>query len=133
MSEENVEIVRRAYSTFTKTLELPFDGVADEAELDGTGATPDVGVVSDRAAAAKAMRSYAEMFESYSVTLEEVIHASDNLVVTAVMDGGRIKGSPNEVRNRFFHVFTFRDGLIVRFSAHTSKREALQAAGLNGD
>ena len=77
------------------------------------------------------MRAYAETFESYSITLEQVIHASDDLVVTAVVDGGRIKGGTNEVRNRFFHVFTFRDGLMVRLSSHTSKGEALEAAGLS--
>ncbi len=32
--------------------------------------------------------------------------------------------------NRFFHVWTFGDGKIVRLSLHTDKNQALEAAGL---
>lgn len=128
---ENVEIVKRVYAAFSETLELPLDLVANDAELDATGAMPDVGVVSDRETAAAAMRAYAEMFEAYSITLEEVIYASNDRVVTVVRDGGRIKGGISEVHNRFFHCFSFRDGQIVRFSAHTERSPALGAAGLS--
>ena len=57
-------------------------------------------------------------------------HADEEQVVTCVRDGGRIKGSDAEVWNRFFHVWTFGDGKIVRLSIHTDKNRALEAAGL---
>jgi len=60
-----------------------------------------------------------------------VIHADDERVVTAVRDGGRLAGSDGEVWNRFFHVWTFRDGRIIRRSSHTERRQALEAAGLS--
>ena len=131
MSQENVETVKRAYAEFNRTLDLPFQFAASDAVIDGTGATPDVGVISDRETAAKAMRAYAEMFESYSITLEEVIHTSEDHVVTAVRDEGRIKGTASEVRNQFFHCITFRDGLVARFLSHTNRAQALEAAGLS--
>ena len=73
---------------------------------------------------------YADTFERFHVELEEVIHADEEHVVTAVRDGGLVKGSTAEVWNRFFHVFTFRHGKIARWSTHTERSQALEAVGL---
>jgi len=43
---------------------------------------------------------------------------------------GRLKGSDSEAWNRFFYVWTFRHGRIVRRSSHTDENQALEAAGL---
>ena len=51
-------------------------------------------------------------------------------VVTVVRDGGRLKGSDAEVWNRFFHVWAFRSGKVLRLSVHTDRDRALEAAGL---
>jgi hypothetical protein len=50
------------------------------------------------------MLTYWTMFENFHVEVEEVIHADERQVVTAVRDGGQMKGSDAEVWNRFFHV-----------------------------
>ena len=44
---------------------------------------------------------------------------------------GRVKGSESEVSERFFQVWTMRDGKITRFREYKTKREALEAAGLS--
>jgi ketosteroid isomerase-like protein len=77
------------------------------------------------------MRPYWETFEAFHVEIEEVIHADEVQVVDLVRDGGRMKGSDAEVWNRFFHVWTFRDGKVVRVSIHTDRSSALEAAGLS--
>jgi ketosteroid isomerase-like protein len=59
-----------------------------------------------------------------------VIHADERHVVTAVRDGGRLKGSDAEVWNDFFHIWTFRDGKITRRSSHSERSQALRTAGL---
>jgi ketosteroid isomerase-like protein len=59
-----------------------------------------------------------------------LIHVDERRVVTAVRDGGRMKGSDAEVWNRFFHVWTFAEGKIIRLSIHTDRDRALEAAGL---
>jgi ketosteroid isomerase-like protein len=59
-----------------------------------------------------------------------VIHVDDEHVVTSVHDCGRMRGSDSEVRAHFFHVWTFRDGKVVRFSGHFDRNRALEAAGL---
>lgn len=81
-------------------------------------------------AAQEAFLTYWETFDGFHVEIEEVIHADEERVVTAVRDGGRLKGSEAEVWNRFFHVYAFRERKIVRLSIHTDKDRALEAARL---
>jgi ketosteroid isomerase-like protein len=59
-----------------------------------------------------------------------VIHADEGRVVNVVRAGGRMRGTDAEVWNRFFHVWTFRDGRIVRLSIHADRNRAVEAAGL---
>ena len=128
MSQENVEIVRRIFHEATARLAFPrelFD--ADyEADLTDVGA----GVLQGYEASQDVLAPYWQTFEDFHIDVEEVIHADEGQVVTAVRDGGRIRGSDAEVWNRFFHVWTFGDGKIVRLSIHTDKNRALEAAGL---
>ena len=71
-------------------------------------------------------RQYATSFDGFRVDLEEVIHADDERVVVELRDGGRMKGSDAEIWNRYFDVWTFRDGKAVRMSAHTDRARALE-------
>ncbi|HEV7364153.1 MAG TPA: hypothetical protein VGN71_07135, partial [Solirubrobacteraceae bacterium] len=66
----------------------------------------------------------------FHVDVEEVIHADQERVITAVRDGGHMKASDTEVWNRFFHPYTFDQGKVVRLSIHTDRKRALEAAGL---
>jgi SnoaL-like domain len=75
------------------------------------------------------VREYAAAFENWQIRPEEIVDAGDH-VFAAVRDGGRIKGAKTEIFNRFFHVFTFRDSKVVRFSSYLDRDEALEAAGL---
>jgi hypothetical protein len=59
-----------------------------------------------------------------------VIHSDQERVVTAIRDGGLIKGTDAEIWNRFFHVWTLSGGKLVRLSIHTDWSRALEAAGL---
>jgi ketosteroid isomerase-like protein len=132
VSKENVEIVHRGYEHVTTDLDMPPNLFDADVEVDsrdvGAG---NFGVIRGLNAAHAALLEYWEMFDDFRVEPEEVIHADEEQVVTAVRDGGRIKGSGAEVWNRFFHVWTLRDGKIVRLSIHTDRDRALGAAGLS--
>jgi ketosteroid isomerase-like protein len=130
MSQENVEIVRRVYREVSSHGRAPAEVFDPEYALDLTDAKPDLGVLQGFEAAEGALREYWETFEKFRVDLQEIIHADEQRVVTAVRDGGRLKGSDAEVWNRFFHVWTFRNGKIVRRSSHADRPQALEAAGL---
>jgi ketosteroid isomerase-like protein len=77
------------------------------------------------------VRDYWQMFEDFHIELQDVLHADEDLVVTAVRDGGRMRGSDADVWNDLFHIWTFRDGKVVRISSHADKNRAIQAAGLS--
>ncbi len=62
-------------------------------EFDVSDVMPDMGTTHGAAEAEPLFKSYSEMFEDFSVTFEEVVAAEHDRVVTAVRDGGRIKGS----------------------------------------
>jgi ketosteroid isomerase-like protein len=131
MSQHNVEIVRRLYEEISERLDVspdPFDPdfVMDMSEI------ADIGVHRGLPAAREVFRQYATTFDDFHVDIEEVIHADDERVVVKLRDGGRVRGSDAEVWNRYFDVWTFRDGRAVRMSAHTDRARALEAAGLPG-
>ena len=130
MSEKNVETVRRVYEGVNTHLETPPELFDPEYEFDNTELWPDIAEVLGFDAAQDAMREYWETFEAYHVEIEEVIYADDERVVDLVRDGGRMRGTDTEVMNRFFHVWTLRDGRIVRLSVHTDRTRSLEAAGL---
>ena len=121
MSEKNVETVRRVYEGVNARLEVPRELFDPDYEFDNTELWPDIGEVLGFDAAQEAMREYWETFEAYHVEIEEVIYADEGRVVDVVRDGGRMRGTDAEVWNRFFHVWTLRDGRIVRLSIHTDR------------
>ena len=75
------------------------------------------------------MREYWETFEAYHVEIDEVIYADEGRVVDVVRDGGRMRGTDAEVWNRFFHVWTFADGRIVRLSIPPTGTEPSKPLG----
>jgi ketosteroid isomerase-like protein len=131
MSDENVETVRRVYEGVNARLEVPRELFEPDYEFDNTELWPDVAEVLGFEAAQTAMREYWKTFEAYRVEIEEVIYADDGRVVDLVRDGGRMRGTDAEVWNHFLHVWTLRDGRIVRLSVHTDRNRALEAAGLS--
>ncbi len=131
MSHENVEIVRGFYERVNAGVEDPPELFGPDYEFDATDVAPAMGIVQGREAVEQALHDYWDMFEGFQVELKEVLHADQEHVVTAVQDGGRMKGSDAQVWNRLFHVWTFRDGKVVRVSSHNERSRALEAAGLS--
>jgi hypothetical protein len=99
MSRENVDAVRRTYEKFAATHEPLWEILTDDAIMDARDASPDFLGISSRDEATTAFREYVDTFERYDVELEEIIHADDTRVVTAVRDGGRIRGSDADTAN----------------------------------
>src|ERR1700709_1341702 len=131
MSQENVDAVRRGYELLNARLELSQELFAPDYELDVTDASPDfVEAIRGVEATQKMFREYWGTFEDFHVDVEEVIHADQERVITAVRDGGHMKASDTEGWKRFFHVYTFDQGKVVRLSIHTDRKRALEARAL---
>jgi ketosteroid isomerase-like protein len=99
-SRENVELVRRAYEAF------------NPGDLDG--------MIAD----------LAPTFEYVpSVEIRELVDAGDQALASLTLPG-RGKRSGVEVRWDVWHVWTLKDGKVVRGQGFTRSDDALEAAGL---
>ncbi len=135
MSQENLQIVRREYERINADYKAEDkeerEAFGPDYEFDARDVAAGMGIIRGYDAVRDALHDYWDMFEDFHIDLKEVLHTDENRVVTAVRDGGRMKGSDAEVWNDLFHVWTFRDGKVVRVSSHNDKNRALEAAGLS--
>jgi ketosteroid isomerase-like protein len=128
MSQENVEIVRRAFA-------YEIYGVGDRAEAEAIF-DPDVvmnpvdeGPYYGLDAMRNDFERWASVWEELRVTVEEIIDAGDQVVLVARHEGRGGK-SGVEVNARFYEVYTLREGKVWRVDEFNERAEALEAVGL---
>jgi ketosteroid isomerase-like protein len=129
MSQENVEIVRRAFA-------FEIYGVGDRADaekifdpsvvINPTEEGPSYGLDAIR----DNFEHWKGAWEELEVTVEELIDAGDRVFVTA-HHRGRGRGSGVQVDTRLYTVYTLRDGKVLRTDEYADRAEALEAAGLS--
>jgi hypothetical protein len=68
-------------------------------------------------------------WENFEVSLEEVLHDGDDLLVVTERLRGRDRGRGDEVEIRIYAVYWF-EGEKVRRRATSTRKAALEAAGL---
>jgi ketosteroid isomerase-like protein len=131
MSEENLEIVRRAFAAYDQG---GIDAAVEFWHPDINwrameGALDDIGVFQGHDAMRRYYGQWEETFDDNRFEIEELIDAGDQVV--AVLRGiGRMKGSDAEVEMRYATVLAFRDGKICRGREYATREEAREAAGL---
>jgi ketosteroid isomerase-like protein len=134
MSQENVEIVRRGYAMYESG---DVQGAArlfsEEAELADTGGLGIAGTAAGTRYGPegflRANQEVLEAFDDYRVEAEEFIDAGDAVVVL-VRISGRGKASAASLEMRLAHLWTLRNGEVIRGEVYRSRGEAIQAAGL---
>ena len=129
MSQENVEIVQRAFDAFhsrdtdrAEALATIDPNVVYSPVEDG----PSYGLNAIR----DQFKRWESSWEGLVETAEEFIDAGDRVVVTALYRG-RGRGSGVPIEARFYAVYTLRDSRVVRVDEFTDRAEALEAAGLS--
>jgi ketosteroid isomerase-like protein len=134
MSDENVEIVRRATEEFSRG---GTDAVIDtfwvpEIVWDMTPThIPGFGVYTgyDEVRAFMAEWFSAFEFDDWEMEIEELFDRGDR-VVSILSQRGHGTSSGAEVSVEFAQVFTLRAGKIVRIDNYLDRPKALEAAGL---
>jgi ketosteroid isomerase-like protein len=132
MSQENVEIVRRAAEFWTDRDFSPMAEIFDPeivVDLSRNVFNPDVyrGYEGVR----RWVEVVDEMWDEFEAKIEETIDAGDR-VFSAARITGKGRGSGVEVSMRTFGVFTVRNGRLVRYvGGYRDRGEALEAAGLS--
>ena len=135
MSEENVEIVRRALDLLRDSYN---SGVATDALLelcapdirvDGTRRVFNPDVYEGEAGVRRSIREIFDVWEDFHQINERFIDLGDRVVVLQTI-GGRGRASRAQVQQRGALIWTVRDGLVRHIEIFGDQREALQAAGL---
>jgi len=128
MSEENVDLVRRALNGGVQL----FWEMLDEHVVWDLRDRPLVDfddIYVGREAVIRASRHYWGTWEEYSLEAEELIDAGTGVVVV-VRERGRGKGSGASFDDRWAQVWTFSRGRIVRWELFNDRATALEAAGV---
>jgi uncharacterized protein len=133
MSQENVEIVRRAFEAFNRgDLDGAVSDAAPDIEYIASGAIPGATGVYRGPEGFKRFAGWLrEEFDDARIEVNDLIEARDQ-VVASVTNRGRGKRSGAETSWKLWTLWTLRDGEIVRGQGFTSREEALEAAGLEG-
>ena len=132
MSRENVEVVRRLYEAFNHGgLDAVTALTHPEIEFVPPPIWPDSPRLQGVESIQEMARQWIETFDDFRINAERFIDPGEDCVVAFVRDQGRVKGSGAEIDNRFIHVWTLRDGQIIRWESYTDEGEALEAAGLS--
>jgi ketosteroid isomerase-like protein len=132
MSQENVEIVRRASRfwierDFSQMPELLDPEVV--IDLSRNVFNPDVYRGYD--GVKRYVQAVDEMWDKFEARIEEVIDAGDT-VVTATRISGVGRGSGVQADMQLFQVVTLRDGRVLQVTGgYRDRAEALEAAGLS--
>jgi ketosteroid isomerase-like protein len=129
MSQENVEIIRRAFDAYERgdVAAMLKDAHPDQVTY---RADPDGATYHGAEGLMQAIAEWVEDFDEFTATAEEFIDANDHQVVVRVHQKaiGAQSGAPIEAD--FWFVHTLSAAKITRLDMFVSKAQALEAAGL---
>ncbi len=131
MSQENVEIVRRAIEGFNQTGEFDYSTLDPGTVWDLSHSPfPDAGIYRGADGARAWISGIADAFGDFKYEVEKIRDAGAQVVVLLRVIG-RGPTSGLAVDYRLVPVFTFHDGKIVRMERFDDWQEALEAVGLS--
>jgi ketosteroid isomerase-like protein len=131
MSEENVEIVRRAIEAYGREgLDEVLRYYHPEIEWTSTGDYIERGTYRGHDGLRRYFGTMEEEFEDLRIEPVELIDAG-GWVISSVRFTGRGKASDAPVEMTLISVGSLRDGLIYRVRNYPDMAEALEAAGLS--
>ena len=136
MSQENVEIVRRAIDGFVSAdydIEKveDFFEVADPAiEYDISRTNPESQVYRGHEGVIEALQQWVDTWDAYEIQALEVIDAPPDRVVTEIRERGKLRGSDGWVEHTRGAVWTIKARRVLRYEEHQDRALALRAAGL---
>ncbi len=116
MSQENVEIVRRAYAAFNRRdFDAALDALDPDVEWHQITQFPDRAVYRGREEMRDRFwnKQLVEQFGDFRIDVEELVDAGDHVVMIGhIVAHGSASGVP--IRLRVVNVLEMRDGKLVR-------------------
>ena len=132
MSEEKVEIVRRALTEFAETQQLSELVAPDFVwNLRSRAVWTGQGEFHGREGFMDFFADWIDAYEEWRHEFEEFVDAGGGQVVVTTVQHARLRGSDAWVDLLAGFVFTVEDGLMTRGRVFASRADALEAAGLS--
>ena len=131
MSQENVEVVKRAYSGSGDVDAWVIEAMHPDVELLGAIGGMEEGTTTvGRRAVAEALSVDSEIWAERRLELRRVVAAGDQVV--ALVHEYRIgRSSGVTVEADIALVYGFREGKVIRIQPYMNQVDALEAAGLS--
>jgi ketosteroid isomerase-like protein len=129
VSQENVELVRKAYERFAETGEPDLTTYSADVEWHSAAEDPGAEVFHGVDGVRRLIEEVRESFEDFRTEPFEFLDGGDH-VVAGLLHRGRGRGSTAEVEMREWNVFLIRHGRIVSVHEFQDREAALQVAGL---
>jgi ketosteroid isomerase-like protein len=131
MSDENVDVVRGIYEQWGKgNFRAGVELYEPDAILVLAEGFPEVGSYAGLDGIAEYMRTFLDPWEQVTIEAEELLAAGES-VVAAVLQRGTGRGSGASAEFRYFQVWTFRGGRVIRIESVRDRSAAFEAAGLS--
>ena len=131
MSQENVEILRRADEAFQRgDLSTALADVDESVEASRIAPAPDVKAYHGRQGMTQMLLDWVEGFDEWAMTAEEYIDANTDQVIVRIHQTATGSQSGAPVEEDFWFLYTFRDRKVVRLEMYIREAQALEAAGL---
>ncbi len=130
MSQENIDLLRRAYEGWNRgdpaaiyvTMDPDVELVLPEGGVNtGTRRGPE--------AVKQFAETYIESFDGYQLVPEGFFAEGDDVLVF-IRQCGRGRASGVEVENEGAHLLTLRNGKVVRLEVFTDRARAVEVVGL---
>ena len=129
MSQDNVELVRRGYDHYNRTGEPDYSLLDPAVEYDVSERTFDPAVYHGHEGVREFVSLIREQWATMRIEPQDFIVAGDEVVVPVRLVGVG-KHSGVETQADAAHVWTLRDGKVIRQRTFQTLAEALEAAGL---
>jgi ketosteroid isomerase-like protein len=134
VSAETLELIRQGYDAINRgAWEAAVENVDPDVEWIVPDILPDSAGRSYRGpeGVKTFLETWREVFPDFRVEIEEMIDFDEHVLVMARV-GGQGRDSGAEVKSPSFpHVWTFREGKVVRLEMFPRKAVALEALGLS--
>jgi ketosteroid isomerase-like protein len=133
MTDENVEIARRAYAAFNAA---GVEGILDflDPEIEWRmweRFAREPRVYRGHQGVREVLSVFQENFDDFAAEPREFIDAGDQVLVSVRLTGTEKGGQPSVFE--LIHVWTARGARAARLDVYASKEEALSALGLSAD
>jgi len=132
MSEESVEVLRRAFDAFaSEGAEGMMAFVSPDVVVHPFPEWMEKPVYYGHDGFRELLSGWTEGFEEYTPTVSEFRDAGNGVVVWLGHNTGKIRGANIPIKQPVGGVHRFQDGLLVEASYYMTWPEALEAAGLS--